>query len=351
MRDDQRNLKRRDLLRFGSLAAAGLFLGGKLEAQAAPETTIDVHGHVWTDEYLDLMDKFGKKDTWVQRNKGAGIGNAEMQKHLEMMDSVGIGIQALSICPQAPQFANKENAVTAARKANDIYAEVVQKWPKRFLAYAAIPLPHVDESLKELDRMLGVKGFVGATIGTSILDKSIADAAFMPVYQELNRRSSVLFIHPGGYGAYSPLITEYHLTWMIGAPIEDTIAVMHLITLGIPQKFPNLKIINTHLGGSLPVLMQRLDNISVWEYPSTPEKPSLTVRRMWYDTVGHGYDPALKAAVDSIGADRLVFGTDYPYEPGPLFKRAADYIHEVGLKKEEVDRILHGNPAQLLKVS
>ena len=59
---------------------------------------------------------------------------------------------------------------------------------------------------------------------------------------------------------------------------------------------------------------------------------------MWYDTVGHGYDPALKAAVDSIGAERLVFGTDYPYEPGPLFKRAADYIQEVGLQKEEVDQ-------------
>jgi predicted TIM-barrel fold metal-dependent hydrolase len=268
-----------------------------------------------------------------------------------MMDSVGIGIQALSICPQAPHFASKENAVTAARKANDIYAEVLQKWPARFLAYVALPLPHVDESLQEMERMFSHKGFVGATIATSILDKSIADEMFMPVYQELNRRESVLFIHPGGYGAYSPLISEYHLTWMIGAPIEDTIAVMHLITRGIPQKFPKLKIINTHLGGALPVLMLRLDNISTWEYPSAPEKPSITARKMWYDTVGHGYDPALKAAVDSIGADRLVFGTDYPYEPGPLFKRAADYVHEVGLKKEEVDRILRGNPAQLLRVS
>jgi predicted TIM-barrel fold metal-dependent hydrolase len=355
MKEDRRDVSRRDVLRCGSLAVAGaavgMLFGGRLEAQAPLGTTIDVHGHVWTNEYLDMMDKFGKKDTWVQRNKGAGTGDAEMQKHLEMMDSVGIGIQALSICPQAPHFANKDNAVAAARMANDIYAEVLQKWPTRFLAYVALPLPHVDESLKEMERMLSHKGFVGATIATSILEKSIADEAFMPVYQELNRRNSVLFIHPGGYSAYSPLISEYHLTWMIGAPIEDTIAVMHLITRGIPQKFPNLKIINTHLGGSVPVLMQRLDNISTWEYPSIPEKPSIAVRKMWYDTVGHGYDPALKAAVDSIGADRLVFGTDYPYEPGALFKRAADYIHEVGLNKEEVDLILHGNPAKLLRVS
>jgi predicted TIM-barrel fold metal-dependent hydrolase len=351
--EDKRNVSRRDVLRYGSLAAAGLLFGGKPEAQPAPAqgATIDVHGHVWTDEYLDMMEKFGKKDTWVQRNKGAGMGATEMQKHLEMMDSVGIGIQALSICPQAPHFVDRDHAVTAARKANDIYAEVLQKWPKRFLAYVALPLPHVDESLKEIERMLGQKGFVGATIATSILDKSIAHPAFLPVYQELNRRNTVLFIHPGGYSAYSPLISEYHITWMIGAPIEDTIAVVHLITHGIPQKFPNLKIINTHLGGALPMVMQRLDNQYTWENPSTPEKPSITAHRMWYDTVAHGYDPALKAAVDSIGIERLVFGTDFPYEPGPLFKRAADYIHEVGLKKAEIDRILHDNPAQLLRVS
>jgi predicted TIM-barrel fold metal-dependent hydrolase len=348
---DSGSLSRREVLRYGSLGAAALLFGGKASAQSSQGTTIDVHGHVWTNDYLDMMDKFGKKDTWVQRNKGAGMDAADMQKHLDMMDSVGIGIQALSICPQAPHFEDRDHAVTAARKANDIYAEVLQKWPKRFLAYVALPLPHVDESLKEIDRMLGHKGFVGATIATSILNRSVADPAFMPVYQELNRRNTVLFIHPGGYGAYTPLISDYHITWMIGAPIEDTIAVVHLITHGIPQKFPNMKIINTHLGGALPMLMQRLDNQYTWENPTTPEKPSVAARRMWYDTVGHGYDPALKAAVDSIGADRLVFGTDWPYEPGPLFKRAADYIHEVGLKKEEIDRVLHGNPAQLLKLS
>ena len=354
MEKSKKNLSRRDVLRYGSMAAVGattaLLLGGKAEAQNPPATTIDVHGHVWSNDYLDLMDKYGKKDTWVQRNKGAGPDGADMQKHLEMMDSVGIGIQALSICPQAPHFEDKDHAVTAARKANDLYAEVVQKHPKRFVAYVALPLPHVDETLKEIDRMLGQKGFVGATIATSIQEKSIADPAFMPVYEELNKRNTVLFIHPGGYGAYTPLISDYHITWMIGAPIEDTIAVVHLITKGIPQKFPNMKIINTHLGGALPMLLQRLDNQYTWENPSTPPTPSKTARMMWYDTVGHGYDPALKAAVDSIGAERLVFGTDYPYEPGPLFKRAVDYIQEVGLPKEEVDQILHGRPAKLLKV-
>ena len=337
-------------LTFAGAAAAMLF-NRTVRAQGTIGSTIDVHGHLWSNDYLDLMDKYGKKDTWVQRGKGAGIAEGEIQKRFEMMDSVGIGIQALSICPQAPHFENKEHAVTAAKMANDLYVEAVQKWPPRFLAYVALPLPHVDESLKEIDRMLGQKGFVGATIATSIMNRSIADPAFLPVYEELNRRKTVLFVHPGGYGAYTPLVSDYHITWMIGAPIEDTIAVVHLITHGIPKKYPDLQIINTHMGGALPMLVQRLDNQYTWENPSTPEKPSIAMRRMWYDTVGHGYDPALKAAVDSIGADRLVFGTDFPYEPGQMFKRAADYVHEVGLKQEEVDKILHGNPAKLLKVS
>jgi 6-methylsalicylate decarboxylase len=342
---------RREIIRLSSLATAGFLLGSKVQADANNVGAIDVHGHVWTDDFLDLMAKYGKKDVAIQRGKGAGIGEAEMEKRFAMMDSAGIAIQALSICPQAPQFEDKEHAVTAARKANDLYVEVVDKWPKRFVAYAAVPLPHVDESLKELERVLGQRGFVGATIPTSILDKSIADPAFMPFYEELNRRGSVLFVHPGGYGGYSPLIQDFHLTWMIGAPIEDTIAVAHLILRGIPQKYPKLKIINTHIGGALPMLMQRLDNLYTWENPSLSELPSITARRMWYDTVGHGYNPALKAGISSIGADRLVFGTDFPYEPGPLFKRSIDYISEVGLKKDEVEQILRARPMQLLGIS
>lgn len=347
---EQRSMTRREILRWGSVTAAAALIAPRVKGEVKSSGAIDVHGHLWTNGFLDLMEKYGKKDVAVQRGKGAGNGEAEMEKRFAMMDAAGIAMQALSICPQAPQFEDKQHAVTAARVANDLYLEAVEKWPKQFVAYAALPLPHVDESLKELERTLVERGFVGATIPTSILDKSIADPSFLPVYEELNRRGSVLFVHPGGYGAYSPLIQDFHLTWMIGAPIEDTIAVAHLILRGIPQKYPKLKIINTHIGGALPMLMQRLDNIYKWENPSLGEAPSTTARRMWYDTVGHGYDPALEAGIRSLGADRLVFGTDFPYEPGALFKRSIDYISEVGLKKEEVDQILRTRPMQLLGI-
>jgi aminocarboxymuconate-semialdehyde decarboxylase len=338
---------RRDLLRAGSLTAAGLLLGAKLDAQAKKGMRIDIHAHVWTDDYLDLMQSYGNTDTGTQRGKGAGLGQAEMDKRFALMEANRVEMQILSICPQAPDFDNKEHAVNAARKANDLYAEVVNRWPKKFKAFAAVPLPHVDEALKELDRALGQLKMVGVTITTFIGSRSIADPAFAPFYEELNRRGTVLYIHPSGNGLNSPFISPFHLTWAIGAPIEDTVSVMHLIEAGLPQRYPKLKIVNSHLGGMIPMVLQRLDNISTWEHP-LPEKPSITAKRMWYDSVGHGHPPALRAAVDSLGADRIVLGSDYPYEGGELFNRAIVYIREAGLKPEVVEKILDRNAAAVL---
>src|SRR5882762_5803302 len=124
-----------------------LLLGAGLDAQAKKGMRIDIHAHLWTDEYLDLTQSYGNTDTGTQRNKGAGLGKEEMDKRFALMEANGVEMQVLSICPQSPHFDNKEHAVNAARKANDLYAEVVNRWPTKFKAFAAVPLPHVDEAL------------------------------------------------------------------------------------------------------------------------------------------------------------------------------------------------------------
>jgi aminocarboxymuconate-semialdehyde decarboxylase len=270
-----------------------------------------------------------------------------MDKRFAQMDANGVEMQILDICPQAPHFENKEHAVNAARKANDLYAEAVSRWPKRFKAFAAVPLPHVDEALKELERALDQLKFVGATITTFIGNRSIADPAFAPFYEELNRRASVLYIHPSGNGVDSPFVIPFNLRWAIGAPMEDTVSIMHLIEAGIPQKYPKLKIVNSHLGGMIPMVFQRLDNISKWEHP-LPELPTVTAKRMWYCSVGHGHPPALRAAVDSMGADRICLGTDFPYEAGVLFDHAIQYISHSDLKPGDAEKILDRNAAYVL---
>ncbi len=174
-------MRRRDLL-YGGLcaapaAAAVWMFGGSLIAQKKRAFRVDAHAHVWTDDYLDLVESYGKRDTSVQRNKGAGPSEAEMDKRFAQMEAAKVELQVLSVCPQAPHFENTTQAVTAARKINDLYAEVVRKWPKKFKALVALPLPHVDEALKELDRVMAM-GAIGAALTTTVAGRSVADPAF-----------------------------------------------------------------------------------------------------------------------------------------------------------------------------
>jgi len=310
---------------------------------------IDVHAHYWTDDYLDLLVDLGKADAGAVRGIGAG-GGAELEARLRLMERAGVEIQVLSACPQVPYFEDEKKAARAARFVNDQYAELVQRHPDQFRAFAVLPMPHVEESVGEMDRALDEPGMAGIAMNTTVLGHALVEPDFEPIFAELNRRAAVLYLHPAGNGACSPLIGNYHLTWMVGAPVEDTISVMHLITHGIPTRYPNIKIINSHLGGALPMLLQRADDQYRWEAPDTPEPPSAAARRMWYDTVGHGHVPALRCAIESFGADRLLLGTDFPYENGDTFVRAVDYINDPQVDPIAARAILDQNASSLLRI-
>jgi 6-methylsalicylate decarboxylase len=310
---------------------------------------IDVHAHYWTDDYLDLLVDLGKADADAARGIGAG-GGGELEARLRLMDRAGVEIQVLSACPQAPYGEDGKKAARTARFVNDQYAELAGSHRDRFRAFAALPMPHVEESVGEMGRALDELGMAGIAMNTTVLGRALVEPDFEPVFAELNRRGAVLYLHPAGNSACSPLIGNYHLTWMVGAPVEDTISIMHLITHGIPARYPDIKIINSHLGGALPMLLQRADDQYRWEAPDTPEPPSVAARRMWYDTVGHGYVPALLCAIDSFGADRLLLGTDFPYENGDTFVRAVDYINDPQVDTIAATAILDQNASSLLRI-
>jgi 6-methylsalicylate decarboxylase len=310
---------------------------------------IDVHAHYWTDDYLDLLVDLGQADAGAARGLGAG-GGAELEARLRLMDRAAVEMQVLSACPQVPYFEDGTKAARAARFVNDQYAELVQRQPDRFGAFAALPMPHVEESVGEMGRALDELGLAGIAMNTSVLGRALVEPDFEPVFAELNRRAAVLYLHPAGNSACSPLIGNYQLTWMVGAPVEDTISVMHLITHGIPVRYPDITIINSHLGGALPMLLQRVDDQYRWAAPDTPELPSVAARRMWYDTVGHGHVPALRCAIDSFGADRLLLGTDFPYEDGDIFVRAVDYINDPQVDANAARAILDQNASSVLRI-
>jgi predicted TIM-barrel fold metal-dependent hydrolase len=310
---------------------------------------IDVHAHYWTEDYIDLLVDLGQAGAVAVRGLGAG-GGGELEARLALMDRAGVDMQVLSACPQLPYGEDGQKAVTAGRFVNDQYADLVQRHPDRFRAFAVLPMPHLQESLGEMGRALDELGMAGVAMNTTVLGRALVEPEYEPIFAELNRRNAVLYLHPAGNGACSPLIASYHLTWMVGAPVEDTISIMHLITHGIPTRYPDIKIINSHLGGALPMLLQRVDDQYRWEAPDTPELPSVVARRMWYDTVGHGHVPALRCAIDSFGADRLLLGTDFPYENGDIFVRAVDYIRDPQIDTAAARAILDQNASTLLGI-
>jgi predicted TIM-barrel fold metal-dependent hydrolase len=303
-------------------------------------TAIDVHAHYFPSKYLDTLARFGSDQTDFARRMAAGDEHGQLEARLELMNCAGVRAQVLSVSSQLPYFEDRRRAADAASLGNDLYAETVARHPERLKAFAVVPLPHLDASLAEMERALDTLKMVGVTAGITVLGRSLADEAFEPFFAELNRRQAVLFVHPAGEAACSPLIQQHQLTWPIGAPIEDTIFAAHLVARQIPARYPDLKIVIPHLGGALPLLVSRLDHQAANFVPDSPKPPSAILRALWYDTVAHGSVAALRCACEVFGADRMLFGTDYPYQTGEHYQRAVSYISEAGLHSDAVAAIL-----------
>ena len=363
---------RRDFLKAATGGVAALAAGGALgdmpalgaqqpaaNASGAPDKLrIDIHGHIFPTPYLDLLDRMGAggsaggTGTHIARIAPGSGSPDELAARFQMMDRAGVKLQILSAAPQLPYFAKKEDAITAAKFINDSYADYVRRYPDRFVAYVATPLPHVDAALEEMRRGLDTLGFVGVTMGTSVLTQSVADPMFDPFWEEMNRRGTILFFHPHGLGACSPLVMDKNLTWPIGALIEDTTVVGHLIVNQIPKRYPRVRIIVPHLGGDISLIIRRIDFQKGLYMPADAELPSVTAKRFWYDTVCHAHVPALRVACDSLGADRMVLGSDYPYEVGPLYQSCVDFIKDpgTGLTPTQVEAVLDRNAQAMFKL-
>lgn len=309
---------------------------------------IDVHAHYFPSEYLDKLESFGKRGTDGFRNLLAGKEPEALVARFGMMDRAGVDRQILSVGPQTPYFDDEANAVEAARLANDLYAEIVGEHPDRFLAFAVSPLPHVGAAIAEVGRGLDKLNMVGATVTCSVLGRSLADPEFEPFFAELERRACVLFLHPAGigFGAQTELLG---LTWVVGAPLEDTFAALHLILSGLTTRYPNIRVIVPHLGGTLPFILARVDNQGRRAAgDKIQEAPSALARRLWYDTVSHGSLPGLRCACEVMGPSQIVLGTDYPYLQGDRFQEAIDYVKAAGLPEADADAILDRNAELLL---
>jgi aminocarboxymuconate-semialdehyde decarboxylase len=310
---------------------------------------IDVHAHYFPLQYLDRLDLYGGSHVTglIRKMKLDSADFSGLDAHLSEMDGSNVDMQILSVSGQLPYFAKENDAVDAARLGNDIYARIVRESPKRFAAFACTPLPHVQAAIAETRRALDELGMVGITAGTFVLGRSIADPAFDEFFAELNRRKAVLFIHPIGGGLGSQLIESTKLVWPVGAPLEDTLCLLQFMQANFPSRFPDIKIILPHLGGFAPFLAARLNQLQDHFLPDSAMAPSVQAKYFWYDTV-NGNPSALRCTRETLGADHLLLGTDYPFWRDAAFKLCVDYVGQSGLAPNEVDHILGGNAQNLL---
>lgn len=311
---------------------------------------VDVHAHYFPAAYLDLLKTHGSPRTDIARIPCAGDTSGDIDARLRMMDDAGVDLQILSTTPQMPYLGDPAPAAEAARFVNDRYAELVAAHPGRFAALAAAPLPHVSHAVEETARALDELGFVGAAVNTTVLGRTLGDPAFEDYWAALDERSAPVFVHAAGVDLDSPQIADHGLTWIVGAPFEDAVGVLHLLRAGVPARYPRIKFIVPHLGGGLPFLLQRIDDNFIHYREAFPDLPSKLLRRMWFDTVG-AHAPALRETVESFGADRILLGSDFPYFQGDLYTRAVRYVVDSGLDKEQVSLVLEGNSGDVFNLS
>jgi aminocarboxymuconate-semialdehyde decarboxylase len=256
---------------------------------------------------------------------------------LAKMDEMGIDVSALSLSPTLFFYESPTaEAVEFARRANDALAEMVADEP-RLLGLAHLPLQSPDEAAEELRRCVEELGFPGAQIGTSYADgKPLDGPELEPVFDVADAHGSLVMLHPYYVGP-KPGLEDFYFTNSLGNPIDTTVAAARLIHSGRLDRWKKLPIVLVHAGGFLPFQLGRLDHaFSVRREPqaSLERPPSEYFDRFWMDTITHG-DEQLAFLGSFAGTDRLVLGTDLPFDMGdsaPLerIRRAGVDEHAIG---------------------
>ncbi len=322
---------------------------------------IDVHSHHYPDSYLDACRRPDSGFTYYTRQDGrlivlqdGAVGLAvpqplpPLEHRIEMMDAAGVDIQVLSVsAPNVFRFPESVR-IPLTRDLNDEFSALAGTAGGRLRAFASIPLPSIDAALEELDRALALPHMVGVVVCSNIDRINLDDERFDPVWEELSRRGTTVFCHPT-VACCTDGLREYAMALAMGFMADTMYAVGRLAYSGTIDRFPGIRWIFTHLGGTIPFVLPRYDNY-YRQFPECSEKidrpPSEIMRDVYYDTVTM-HAPALRCAIDTVGADQLVFGSDYPHVPGGI-DRFVTVLNSVGLTPDEMERIGRRTAAGLI---
>jgi predicted TIM-barrel fold metal-dependent hydrolase len=277
------------------------------------------------------------------------------------MDSQGIDVQVLSMAQPGLEHTAADRAVPAARAFNDRLAEAVTAHPDRFGAFAALPTAAPAEAARELDRAVSELGFKGALVNGRTQERFLDDQFFWPVFESAEALGVPIYLHPmpppqAVYDAYYSGFGDT-VGYMLASPawgwhIETGLHALRLILAGVFDRFPALQIIIGHMGEAVPFMLTRVDETLSGRLALDPARPGIELsvaeyfRRNFHVTTSAFFSEApLQCALQTLGADRILFAVDHPFSDGAEARR---FLDGAALSDADRQKIAHGNAERLL---
>lgn len=321
---------------------------------------IDFHNHFYPPEYIKEIETGPSFYKITYDEEGNPVihspgdyniivpGHRLIDVRKQVLIDQGVDKQVLTFTAPGTIVETPERSVELARKVNDIFSSIAKNHKDSFTALATLPLNDPNESVAELERIMGPLGLKGVMLYSNANGVALSDEIFWPLYEKANELKAVFYIHPT-YPVGVEAMTEFMLMPLLGFTFDTTLAAAKLVFTGIPERYPHIKWVLGHLGGTIPYLAERLDR----GYEAFKEcrvhidrPPSYYLKQFYYDTVNFDIN-ALEFAVDFAGADHVIAGSDYPHQIGSISKMI-ESISKMNLTASDKAKIYCENSMKLL---
>jgi len=325
---------------------------------------IDVHAHFFPETFIRVVEEAGASfDAGVDRSNPKGpvlvVGgsrtavlearNWDLDLRIRSMNRQGVAVQALSLTAPMVYWADGATAARLSAAFNDAASAAHVAHPDRFVGCAMLPMQDQVRALAELERAAKLPGMKGVYMGTNIGGRELSDPAFFSIFERAAALHLPVLLHPLRVVGAERL-APFYLGNFLGNPFDTAIAAAHLVFGGVLDRLPKLEVCLPHAGGALPYLHGRLRHGQRMrpETKGRAKKPfSAYLRRFSYDIISHDAG-ALRYLVDTVGADRVMLGTDFCFDMG--YERPLSIIQAkaTGLSRKDQDRVVRGNAARML---
>jgi predicted TIM-barrel fold metal-dependent hydrolase len=320
--------------------------------------TITVEEHFVTPGFLAGP---GKHFIEQLRNRGPrGVKFGEQlqdvgDKRIAEMDAAGIDMQVLSLNSPGVEQAEAAEQLSAAVESNDFVLETVKKHPKRFAAFAALPIAVPDKAADELERRVRQQGFKGTLINGHTRGRYLDDKFFSPILERAQALNVPIYLHPtvppkavveASYGGFSPAVTAMLSGGGWGWHIETAVHLIRMIVGGVFDRYPKLQVVVGHLGEGIPFMLPRLNRNLPTELTKLERPVAAYLREnVHYTFGGFNFTATFLNLLLEVGVDRIMFSVDHPY--GSMAEARA-FLQQLPVSEADRERIAHGNAEKLL---